>query len=346
MIKLPPSVSEDGKLLRRYFNIVEDDILVIRSKKGDNRFFFKNSPLISVNIDEDIVIQFGEDQLFITPIIKITSHNNNEVVTKNKINLRGSISQRDKIKDLFINDEKVKGLSKTGLFSIDITLVSGENLIVLKAFDKKNNPTIASLKLYFNIAPSVALEIPNAPKITILFPKNNEIVFESFVEIKVTIDDPKIITIKITDGENEVHDIGFINGVFSAKVVLTKNSNIIKVEAENAAGIKSEKFVNVIKSGTSAEVDEDGPVIEVTSHSDGDTVEITPINLKGTVNDPEVTLITVNAQNIKVVGGKWETILSMELGGNIIELEAEDNAGNLGTETINLTFTPRKKVKK
>ena len=82
------------------------------------------------------------------------------------------------------------------------------------------------------------------------------------------------------------------------------------------------------------------------SHNDGDTVEITPINLKGTVNDPEVTLITVNAQNIKVVGGKWETILSMELGGNIIELEAEDNAGNLGTETINLTFTPRKKVKK
>lgn len=334
---LPESVKDDEEVVR-YINTNEDDILVFNARKGQNKFFLKYSPVLR---EENLksYIQIGKDTDVDAPFISITSHANNEVIENsksNKIIIQGTITDTNGVRAVIVNGDVVSLVNQ--VFSKEITLANGVNNIKVEAYDKSGNVSAKSINLiYTDFSQPLPLDI-KTPEITIISPSQNTTIYKQYVGIVVELDDSLIKNIKIISQDGQEFEIGHIKGKFSSNIPLISGVNLITIEAKDENGNISHEFLSVNKAGTTSEIDSNEPIIKIISHSDNQTVSTSSINLIGSVNDPEVVFVSINSVDTKVIGGNWSRVIYLDIGENMIEIVAEDIAGNIGGLSLTIIY--------
>jgi hypothetical protein len=99
-----------------------------------------------------------------------------------------------------------------------------------------------------------------------------------------------------------------------------------------------------VASQAAAEQDRLGkPAVTITNPANGSSTNNPAVNVTGTATDPggAVTALTVNGQAVPVAAdGTWTKAMTLAAGENTIAAEASDAAGNKGSASVKVTFTP------
>jgi PKD repeat protein len=87
-------------------------------------------------------------------------------------------------------------------------------------------------------------------------------------------------------------------------------------------------------------VDNTLPAITITSPEDNATVNLTPVELTGTLTDDVSTITSVDVNNVSVavINGAFSTNVILEEGENVITVKASDQAGNQSEKSITVTL--------
>lgn len=87
-------------------------------------------------------------------------------------------------------------------------------------------------------------------------------------------------------------------------------------------------------------IDNDLPVLIITSPSNGATVNSSPITVTGTATDPSsgIASVTCNGAPAMPVGSDFNCVVALAEGYNSIEVRATDIAGNTVTESLSVTL--------
>lgn len=117
--------------------------------------------------------------------------------------------------------------------------------------------------------------------------------------------------------------INSCNVANGGSVSLTPGSNAITVNCDDAAGNVGSDTVNVIYDAVA-------PVVEITSPADGTTFTTSTTNITYTVSDNEDSSPTCD-----VVDG---ASVSLTEGANVLTVNCTDDAGNTGSDTVNVTY--------
>jgi len=133
---------------------------------------------------------------------------------------------------------------------------------------------------------------------------------------------------------------------WSRSVSLSTGPNTITVVATDGAGNTGTAQITITRSSGSG--DSTGPVLNITSHTSGQTVTTSSITLSGTATDSGaggsgITRVTVNGSTAS--GGtasgsgtaNWSRSVSLSMGSNTITVVATDGAGNDRTVQISIT---------
>ncbi|MCP4979317.1 MAG: hypothetical protein GY935_02355, partial [Gammaproteobacteria bacterium] len=153
------------------------------------------------------------------------------------------------------------------------------------------------------------------------------------VTIEGTINDPDaILTVNGTP-------VAHANGTFTAAVGLEEGSNTIIVRAVDTLNHEGTATITV-------SLDQTAPYITVESHQDGDTVYQDSITVSGLVNDivrgtvsENEAQVTVNGVTASVANRSYLAEgIALGVGANTINIVASDAVGNVGSESITLTY--------
>ncbi len=118
------------------------------------------------------------------------------------------------------------------------------------------------------------------------------------------------------------------DGRFRVPVSLREGRQSVAVVARDSAGNRSSKTV-VIKSDTVA------PVVTVTSPATGAVVAGSPIAVSGTAVDAELAEVRIGAQLATLSGDNFSfSSVALAEGSNLLTVEAQDVAGNLGAASV------------
>jgi len=152
------------------------------------------------------------------------------------VNINGSSEPKSKI-DIYLNSELfvTTKADEEGEFHLEkVSLKRGENTLSAFAFDDAENQSNSSeeIKIVFDDMP---------PDLEIFQPKEEETVYEQKIEIRGKTESEEIrITI------NEHLTLVEKEGNFTYPFELTEGENKIKIAAEDLAGNKTEKELNVV----------------------------------------------------------------------------------------------------
>ena len=171
-----------------------------------------------------------------------------------------------------------------------------------------------------------------APVVTITSPEDQLTTNFSPVLVEGTVDD---LTVSSIDVSGNVEDV--IDGTWSGQVVLSEGSNYITATATDAAGNPGSDSITVYFV-TSA------PEVTITSPADQSSTSTSPIIVTGTVDDPAITSIDLNGSQLSVDNGTWSGPVSLAEGSNLITATATDGAGNIGSDSITVYFTPQNEL--
>lgn len=95
--------------------------------------------------------------------------------------------------------------------------------------------------------------------------------------------------------------------------------------------------VSTTATGGTLSLDATAPAITLTEPADLSVVSTPDIVVAGTVDDPSITVVSINGADVSVTDGSFSTTISLSEGDNVITVAAIDDAGN--TSQINVTVT-------
>jgi hypothetical protein len=124
------------------------------------------------------------------------------------------------------------------------------------------------------------------------------------------------------------------DGSFSYPIQLLDGPNTISVIATDLAG-------NQVSDTRTINLDEDAPIITITSPADNVKTKQSPIDVTGTVDDQSTVAVKVNGANpVSAVmnGNTFSLAIIPVYGINTIEVTATDLAGNTSTAKRTVTF--------
>lgn len=133
----------------------------------------------------------------IPPVIKITSHDNPDTVSSNKIQINGSIKDTSDIKEMFLNNLLI--VPDNGIWSVpNVPLLEGLNTFLIKAIDNSDfeNEVVETLNIVYD--PTFVDTTNDAPYFTI----SNSILE---ADIRVGNDYERILKADDPDAGDEIH---------------------------------------------------------------------------------------------------------------------------------------------
>lgn len=109
---------------------------------------------------------------------------------------------------------------------------------------------------------------------------------------------------------------------------------------QGISGIASDKAGNIASASVDLNIDKTPPVISISSPATGTTVTSTRLQLTGTVSDnlSGVALVTCDGMAAVISSGTFSCNLSLRAGNNAIQVQATDQAGNVASSQITVTF--------
>ena len=117
-------------------------------------------------------------------------------------------------------------------------------------------------------------------------------------------------------------------GTFSIDTALSTGENVFTATASTNNGTTQPSApVTVV-------LDQDAPVLAITSPQTGEKTNRETITVTGTVEDANLDFVTVNGQHVTVTDGGFSHRVMLENGENPIEVVATDKAGNSSSDSV------------
>ncbi len=250
------------------------------------------------------------------PVIAVTSHVNGQFLNTPQITLTGTVDEP--VTAFTINGNSV--VVTDGAFSHIVTLQEGENTFQLSATDRATNIGTHTITIHLDT-------IPPFPQIT--SHQANQYLNTPVIEVTGSVNEP-IIAATVNNAAAQITEIATDFNL--AGVQLTEGPNTITVEVTDRAG-------NIGTVTITINLDTTAPVLQLTSHQDGQYLNTPQITIAGSADEP-LTSVTVNngaAQIDQATTGYSLTGITLAEGENPFTITATDRAGN--TVTLNVTLT-------
>ncbi len=139
----------------------------------------------------------------------------------------------------------------------------------------------------------------------------------------------------------------FVNGIFVGEQTGQDNPAFTLPALPNGRHIVTAELEGI--TGTTVEsaplaivIDTTPPVVEITSPSDGATVESDSTTVLGTADDDlsGVDTVLCNGALATLVAMVFDCTTPLDEGPNVLTAEATDIAGNIGSDAVSVTFVP------
>jgi hypothetical protein len=295
------------------------------------------------------------------PNLSITSHSNGDTVSNSTIDLFGTASDSGKgnngISSVTVNGVAASGGTASGSgtanWSRSLTLNQGANNITVVARDNSSsqNPTTQSITVNYQPTDSTG------PNLSINSHSNGQVVSNSTIDLFGTASDSG-------KGNNGISSVT-VNGIaasggtasgsntanWSRSLTLNQGANNITVLARDNSSSQNPTTQTI--TVTYQPTDSTGPNLSINSHSNGQVVSTSTIDLFGTASDSGkgnngISSVTVNG--VAASGGtasgsstaNWSRSLTLNQGANNITVMARDNSSsqNPTTQSITVNYQP------
>jgi len=252
------------------------------------------------------------------PSILVFSPSNGTRTNKLEVQVRGKTDADTE--HLWVNG--IEATLDFGEFEVMVTdLVEGPNLIEITAQDRTGSRSVKIVVVTVDTTPP-SISITDAPHLT----------NEDLVTITGTTDPGSNVAIN-----NQIVTVE--GGVFSAAVELLDGDNNISITASDDLGNRRTIYRHIM-------LDIDPPSFETIVPASGSEVSNPILEMTGTVFDEngiEAVRLKIGDQPFEEISREPEfrKVLALTKGANIIDLEAEDEAGNIGFKQVVYTYTPK-----
>ncbi|MCB0153975.1 MAG: hypothetical protein KDF65_04195 [Anaerolineae bacterium] len=205
-----------------------------------------------------------------------------------------------------------------GQFSIKRQLAEGSNIIELVAVDPAGN---------INTLSRETVLVTEPPEVSITEPQNDTWTNESLITVAGSV--PDGTTLKVNGQEAAVAE----DGTFQREVILQEGDNILRVEAIDDVGNVATQEI-VLHRKTAA------PLLTL-NVEDNTVFQQAEVQIIGKT-EPGATL-TVGGQLVNISSlGEFQTTVNLQNGENLLEVVAQDQAGNVSRlqRRLNFQITP------
>ncbi len=221
-----------------------------------------------------------------------------------------------------------------------IVLQSGSNVLTVTARDAAGNTSADTLTVTYN-APDTT-----APAVSFTTPTSNATTTVATTPINIGGTASDAVGVTQVTWSNSRGGSGTATGTTSWSangIVLQTGSNVLTVTARDAAGNTGTDTLTVTYTP-----DTTAPAVTINSPTSASstTVATSTINLGGTSSD-SVGVTQVTWSNSRGGSGNatgttnWTVSgVALQTGSNVITISSRDAAGNVGTDSINVTYTP------
>jgi flagellar hook assembly protein FlgD len=203
------------------------------------------------------------------------------------------------------DDPKIIPIDGEGHFSIKRQLLEGSNTIQVTATDPAGNVATISREIILVTRP---------PEIAISAPPNDQWTNETLLAVAGVV--PPGTSLKVNGQEAAVVE----GGQFEREIILQEGDNILRIEATDDVGNVATQEIIVHRKTT--------PPALTLNAEDGSTFQQSEVQIIGKT-DPGA-LVSINRQAITVSSlGEFQTTVNLVTGENLIEVVAQDQAGNV-----------------
>jgi RHS repeat-associated protein len=178
-----------------------------------------------------------------------------------------------------------------------------------------------SLNAYLFEVDLGALALP--PTIEVTAPPANG--FVNTAQVTVTGEAPSATSLTV-----EGVAANLAGGAFTADVTLAEGANVLDVVATNAVGTTEVAHPVTLDTGL--------PVVTITAPADASVVTTPSVQVTGTVSDASPLTSLVVAGVAQTPGTSFSVSVPLDLGRNLISVQATDAAGNVGTASVTVTL--------
>lgn len=249
----------------------------------------------------------------VPPIIEIYDFLNGSVVRYSNITIHGKTEDNATVT---ISNITYK-CNETGLFHINISLYEGVNDVLVKAQDEAGNINDTIICIVVDTIP---------PELIIDSPKNKTITNRGYINIIGTLINGTEIVIggKAYTVKNER---------FNISIPLEEGENAIEILGRDVAGNWVKKIVYVL-------LDTIPPDIEIFYPAHGSQIYDEKIEIIGR-SEPYAKIYVRDKETICDENGNFILRISLNDGLNILQVRAEDSAGNSNIKTISVQMGRR-----
>jgi hypothetical protein len=296
------SFADSVKLLQGY------NVIKVSATDG----IHEASSIISVTLDTE------------PPKVSITFPPDNCITSHNIVMVRGRIDDSSITQATLTHNGSDTAITvSSGVFSQQITLQNGQNIIEVSATDDAGNTgSSGSIPITYDSA---------KPSVTITSPSSAHVTGEASLTVtgNVTSSSPITESTLIVNG-NEV-PLAVTDNKFSQEVTLQPGTNTIQVRVKDSVIPPNQG-----SSGTVAvTLDKSAPEVAVTRPVEGLLLGNPSATISGTIDDPSITTATLvlngTSSQIETAEGTFSVPKNLREGTNTILVMASDSYGNRGT---------------
>lgn len=215
-------------------------------------------------------------------------------------------------------------------FTIPFVLDDGEHTLLIEATDGAGNDATPVL-LTFTVDTEISLDAWMSDRGGMI--PDGGTTDEDSITIDGVTDADATVTVTV-NGMPMLVPVDNVTGEFSASVNLNEGWNSIDIVAVDEAG-------NIESLSLDVYCDSVSPAVSITSPTSGANTSEATIVVTVTVSDASDVTVTVNGVvAASIGGGSWQATVTLLEGWNTVTAVAIDEAGNAGSDSITVRYTP------
>jgi Divergent InlB B-repeat domain/Glucodextranase, domain B/Bacterial Ig domain len=299
---------------------------------------------VTMTTDRTVFANFKSDSGGGTPIdttkptVTVSSPATNQTVTAPSLTVTGTATDDKAVTSLEyrLNNAPRVSITPAQNYSFQVTLAAGSNPINIYAKDAAGNEGVSSLNVTYN-----APDITN-PTVSISSPGNGQTLTTANIRLTGSASDAGgIANIQYAANGGIRVDVGTAPN-FEIAITLRPGANTITVYATDNAGNVGSSSITVTYNAP----DTTPPTVTIGNPSNGQTLSGANVRGIGFASDAggiasvQYSINGGTRVNLGSVTGNFEFAIVLQPGVNTITLFATDNAGNVSSTSVNVTYSP------